>query len=448
MQPRAFFSHGDFEMLDFERLGGMSKIRKAKLCTTGEHCALKFASDNGDASTLSFSREVDALSSLEHPNIVHMLGVGSDGPSRFIVLEWLEETLAERVQSMGRMQWNDFYELIGRPLLYGIQYAHNRELVHRDLKPHNVMFNRVGIPKITDFGISRNVADVRLGQTFARAGSHPWTPAEADDGTDSERRDLYSWAAICVGCLAGRLDFKLAVDLRDAVLRLGDACPRQLLESCLTDVPSERPVSATALLWDLDDYHKEKVENTATERVIGIEISPRVHKQLEEFVPDEMDPTKRVLSMLADFQAPCEISNGTEGYLEFQGAMYSLRGSRNVESPWLIITDVRPAAVRYSGALGFRAAIRFVERIGGTVDTTQSRSNIAFLWNYLCTYAEREIEEQRRRDEERYLIMLQDVVAARMRALRYLPALRILRRKMGGWGICGIDLRRILSRKR
>ena len=431
MQSRAFFSPQNFDLLDIERPGGMSIIRKAKLNATDEQCALKYASDIGHTSPLSFQREVDALSSLEHPNIVRMLGVGSDGISRFIVLEWLEETLSDRIQSMGRMQWDHFYEMIGRPLLCGIQYAHGRELVHRDLKPHNVMFNRVGVPKITDFGIARNVADVRLGQTFAQAGSHPWTPAEADDGTDSERRDLYSWAAICVGCLTGRLDFRLAGDLREAVSRLADACPRQVLESCLSDVLSDRPVSATVLLWDLDDYHKEKVENLATERVIGIDISARVHKQLEEFVPNEMDTTKRVLSMLTDFQTQCEVYSAAEG-LEFQGAMYSLRGSRNVDSPWLIINDVRPATIRQSGALGFRAAIRFVERIGGTVDTTQSRANIAFLENYLSTYAEREKEEQRRRDEERYLIMLQDIVAARMRALRYLPTLEYSEGKWEG----------------
>lgn len=432
MQPQALFSPPDFELSDVERRGGMSRIRKAKLNTTGEQCALKYASDNGDASMLSFSREVDAISRLDHSNIVRMLGVGSDGLNRFIVLEWLEETLGDRIASMGPMQWDDFYEMVGRPLLCGIQYAHGRELVHRDLKPQNIMFNRVGIPKITDFGISRNVVDVRLGQTFARAGSHPWTPGEADDGTDSERRDLYSWAAICVGCLTGRLDFKLAVDLREAVSRLGDTCPRQILECCLSDVPNDRPVSATVLLWDLDDYHKEKVENIATERVVGIEISPRVHQQLEEFVPHEADPTKRVLSMLADFQVPCEVSNGADGCLEFQGTMYALRGSRNGDSPWLIITDVRPAAMKYSGALGFRSTIRFVERISGTVDTTQSRGNIAFLENYLNTYSEREQEEQRRRDEERFLIMLQDVVAARMRALRYLPALEYSEGKWEG----------------
>lgn len=432
MQPQAFFSPPDFELSDIERRGGMSRIQKATLNATGAQCALKYAPNNGDASTLSFSREADALSNLEHPNIVRVLGVGSDGPNRFIVLEWLEETLADRIESMGPMRWDDFYEIVGRPLLCGIQYAHSRELVHRDLKPQNIMFNRIGVPKITDFGISRNVADVRLGHTFARAGSHPWTPAEADDGTDSERRDLYSWAAICVGCITGRLDFKLAVDLREAVSRLGDACPRHVLESCLSDVPSDRPVSATVLLWDLDDHHKEKLENFATERVIGIEISPRVHKQLEEFVPDETDPTKRVLTMLTDFQAPCEVSNGAEGCLDFQGAMYALRGSRNGDSPWLIVTDVRPAAIRFSGALGFRASIRFVERIGRTVDTTHSRANLAFLENYLKTYVEREKDEQRRRDEERYLIMLQDVVAARMRALRYLPALEYSEGKWEG----------------
>lgn len=432
MQSGASFYPQDFDLLNIERLGGMSKIRKAKLNATDEECALKYASDIGHGSLLSFDREVDALGNLEHPNIVRMLGIGSDGLSRFIVLEWLEETLADRIQSFGRMQWDRFYEAIGRPLLCGIQYAHRRKLIHRDLKPDNVMFNRVGVPKITDFGIARNVAEVRLGQTFAQAGSPPWTPTEADDGIDSERRDLYSWAAICVGCLTGRLDFRLTADLREAVSRLADACPRQVLESCLSNVPSDRPVSATVLLWDLDDYYKEKVEDVATERVIGIDISPHVHKQLGEFVPDEMDTTKRVLSMLTDFQSQCEVYSGADGCLEFQGAMYSLRGSRNVDSPWLIITDVRPATIRYSGALGFRAAIRFVERIVGNVDTTQSRTNIAFLENYLSTYEEREKEEQRHRDEERYLVMLQDVVAARMSALRYLPTLEYSEGKWEG----------------
>ena len=218
MEVRAF-SLEDFDLLEVERSGGMSQIRMAKLIATGESCALKHSSGYSadDSATASFRREVDALGGMEHPNIVRMMGIGSDGTERFIVLEWLDETLADRINSMGPMRWDTFYELVGRPLLTGIQYAHSRAYIHRDLKPQNVMFNRIGVPKITDFGISRNIADVRLGQTFAHAGSHPWTPAEADDGIESERRDLYSWGALCVACLTGNLDFKLTAHLRVSV---------------------------------------------------------------------------------------------------------------------------------------------------------------------------------------------------------------------------------------
>ena len=433
METRAYIPQ-DFELLGIERKGGMSTIQKAILNATNELCALKYSADNGlnSSATLSFSREVDALVNLEHPNIVRMLGISSDETQRFIVLEWLEETLADRISSTGPIQWDIFYEEVGRPILSGIKYAHSRDLVHRDLKPQNVLFNRTGVPKITDFGISRNVADVRFGQTFARAGSHPWTPAEADDGTDSERRDLYSWAALCIACLTGRLDFKLTAELRASVSRLGEASPKLLLDSCLSDTPNLRPVSATALLWELDDYHKGRIENVATERVIGVDLLARVHKHLEEFFPEENDPGKRALEIFKDFQVPCEIFANTEGGLEFQGAMYCLRGNRTVDSPWLMVSEIRPATIRHSAARGFRGSIRFVERINGSITPTQSRTSIAFLESYLSTYAQREVEEQRRLDEERYLIMLQDVVASKMRALRYLPTLEYSEGKWEG----------------
>jgi serine/threonine protein kinase len=420
------YSPEDFEFLEGERRGGMSKIRKAKLIQTGAYCALKYSTSYGadDSATSSFSREIAALGGLEHPNIVRMMGIGSDGTERFIALEWLDETLADHITSMGAMRWEIFYEQIGRPLLAGIQYAHSREYIHRDVKPQNVMFNRIGVPKITDFGISRNTAQARVGQTFAQAGSHPWTPAEADDGIESERRDLYSWGALCVACLTGRLDFKLTAQLRDSAARLGDASLHKILESCLGDIPAERPVSATALLWELDDYHKRQIDNTGSERIIGVELSPQAHKQLEEYVPEESDTEKRIQRLFSDFQTPCEISRGGDGSLEFQSSMFCLRGRRTADvSPWLAVTDIRPAVMRYSPAQGLRATIRLVERASGAADTTHSRASIAFLDGYLSSYADREKEEQKRRDEERYLIMLQDVVAARMRALRYLPAI-------------------------
>lgn len=160
---------GEFKILDVERKGGMSRVRKASLLASGEACALKYSNreSSEDAASTSFKREASALSDMEHKSIVRLLGIGSDGAERFLVLEWLEETLQDKLESLGAMDWTTFYEQIGRPLLDALQYAHGRGYVHRDLKPLNVMFSRLGVPKITDFGISRGVDDARLGLTFA-----------------------------------------------------------------------------------------------------------------------------------------------------------------------------------------------------------------------------------------------------------------------------------------
>ena len=164
MATRAY-SKDDFELLKVERSGGMSRIQQARLKETGEICALKFGrvESADDAASASFAREVKALTDMEHRHVVRLIGIGSDGMQRFLVLEWLDETLADYIQDIGPLQWGHFYESIGRPILEALQYAHRRQCVHRDLKPLNVMFNRRREAKITDFGIARAMDDVRMG---------------------------------------------------------------------------------------------------------------------------------------------------------------------------------------------------------------------------------------------------------------------------------------------
>jgi serine/threonine protein kinase len=425
METRMYLSN-EFTLLGVDRSGGMSHVRKATIKATEEVCALKYShreSAESRAST-SFDREIKALSDMEHGNIVRLLGVGSDGSDRFLVLEWLDETLSDRITSLGAVDWISFYEQIGRPILQALRYAHSRGHVHRDLKPMNIMLNREIIPKITDFGIARSLDAVRLGATFAATGSPPWTPPEVDDGFTSERRDLYSWAAICVACLTGRQNFKTASDLRAAASSLQSVAPAPSLRSCLSDEPKERPPSATALLWDLDDYHRERTESVETPRPIGVEISAQAHRKLADIFGDDASIDSRVRRLFADYDSPCDIAKLPEGDLELTGSTFTLRaGHASLESPWLVIKDVRPASVAPAFGPKMRAMIRLFERASQTQPPAQLRSNIRFLEEYLATAAEREADEQRRRDEERYLNMLHEVVAARMRMLRELPAL-------------------------
>ena len=99
MATRAY-SKDDFELLKVERSGGMSRIQQARLKETGEICALKVGRVEraDDAATASFAREVKALTDMEHRHVVRLIGIGSDGMQRFLVLEWLDETLADYIQ--------------------------------------------------------------------------------------------------------------------------------------------------------------------------------------------------------------------------------------------------------------------------------------------------------------------------------------------------------------
>ena len=424
MEPRAF-SASDFAFLGKEISGGMSKIRKANLVSTGIPYALKFSQTEGEAeSTVSFEREVKALLDMDHRGIVRLLGTGTDGTDRFLVLEWLEETLQSRIESLGPTNWQNFYEFTGRPLLDAIRYAHSRGHIHRDLKPLNVMFSRTGIPKVIDFGITRRQDQVRLGITFNQAVSRPWTPQETDDGVFSESRDLYSWAAICVACVTGKLDYQSAHELREAVQKLTEILPASVLLSCLSDTPANRPPAALAMLWELDDYHRRRIDKSEEERVVGIELTPNALQKLEELSSaSSLGIEKCIQEFLHDFRAPCQVYGLADGDLEFTGQTYCIKTGRvSAGSPWLLVKDVWPAAQRPASAQGFKAAIRFEERISAKADPAVSRTSLDFLESFLDEYAEREKQAQKRRDEERYLHMLEDVIAARMRALRNLPA--------------------------
>lgn len=298
MQPHSY-SYDSFQLVGPVRHGGMATVRQACLKETGAICALKFPKREGfeGIASLSLTRELKALSDLEHNNIVRLFGLGTDGAERFLVFEWLQETLEERIRSLGPSDWRDYYEQVGRPLLEALRYAHARGRVHRDLKPSNVMFSDQMVPKITDFGIARDLTEVHIGRTFAAVGSHPWTPAEQDDGMQSERRDLYSWAAICVASLTGRLDYRSSAELRSAAEKLQSVAPSHLLTRCLSDTPEERPVSATALLWDLDDYHRLRLDAANVERLIGVEVSMGAHQKLATLIPNETITSKRVSTL-------------------------------------------------------------------------------------------------------------------------------------------------------
>ena len=189
------------------RKGGMAEVHRAFDATNCQPVAIKFFKTDIEAGRLhleAYSRECRALQRLDHPNIVRVLDVGTDAESgrRFLVLEWLETSLLQHVAAQPLPGWDTFYDDIGRPILDGLVYAYSRDVLHRDLKPHNVLFSAEGVIKVVDFGISKLRSHVAPGLTVAGFRSEPYAPPESDDGTNSETRDVFGFAVLALECLS------------------------------------------------------------------------------------------------------------------------------------------------------------------------------------------------------------------------------------------------------
>jgi serine/threonine protein kinase len=189
------------------KAGGMAEVYKAYDIDTARHVAIKlFTRGTIDDHILkeTFDREVRALKELRHPNIVELLDVGIERTSgnRFLVLEWMDSDLWALKGASALQGWDSFYTEIGRPLLKALAFAHSREVVHRDVKPRNVLLDSSGMPKLADFGISKLKTWLEPSITLNEFASKPFCPPEPNDGSFEYSRDVFGFAAVTVQCLS------------------------------------------------------------------------------------------------------------------------------------------------------------------------------------------------------------------------------------------------------
>ncbi len=264
--------------------GGMSSIYRAEDIITGQLFAIKTVKSGGGSSDdlLAFDREYDALNKLSHPNIISLISAGktNDG-SPYLILPWLKDDLAKRIASSGPMNWKDYYERFGRLILGAMQYAHGRRISHRDMKPHNIMIGEGDIPYVIDFGIARCLDKPQIGPTLKFAGSQPYTPSEVDDGFLPERRDIYSWAAITVSCLTGKIYHDLA-ELQAGLraLRVNET-PKAELERALSIDRDARHETASILMAAIDRFHFTAMGQSSVKWVVYLEWSPKALGQVK-----------------------------------------------------------------------------------------------------------------------------------------------------------------------
>lgn len=203
---------GRYELFERVGEGGMSVVYKAKDKLLNRFVAIKILKPefiNDHKFIDSFRRESQAAASMSHPNIVNIYDVGREGNIHYIVMELIEgRTLSDYIKAQGAMSYPKVIAL-SKQIAAALAFAHKNHIIHRDVKPHNVMITPNGTAKITDFGIAKAVnAATIVDNTDGIIGSvHYFSPEQARGGYVDEKSDIYSLGIVMYEMLTGRVPF-------------------------------------------------------------------------------------------------------------------------------------------------------------------------------------------------------------------------------------------------
>jgi serine/threonine-protein kinase len=220
---------GRYEILERVAEGGMSTVYRARRTTDGVIVALKVLRDQygQDREFVErFSREARAAQTLTHANIVRVLESGRDGDVNFIAMEYVEgEDLKVHLRRVGRMEPGDA-ERIALAVCDALDYAHGQGIVHRDIKPQNILLAADGTVRVADFGIARALSAVTITQTGTVLGTVQYlSPEQARGGGVGRASDIYALGVVLYEMLTGRLPFAGDSPIAIALMHLHDAPP-------------------------------------------------------------------------------------------------------------------------------------------------------------------------------------------------------------------------------
>lgn len=191
--------------------GGMAVVYKAKCNLLNRFVAIKILRSeftNDEEFVKRFKVEAQAVASLSHPNVVSIYDVGHQEDIHYIVMEYVDGmTLKEFINKHGAINWQDAVKITIQ-ICSAIEHAHKNNIVHRDIKPHNILLTKEGIAKVTDFGIARAVTSSTITMVGSTIGSvHYFSPEQARGGFIDEKSDLYSLGIALYEMVTGKVPF-------------------------------------------------------------------------------------------------------------------------------------------------------------------------------------------------------------------------------------------------
>lgn len=252
---------GRYELIEKIGEGGMAVVYKAKDRLLNRYVAIKilrpeFTQD--EQFLESFKRESQAAAGLQHPNIVSIYDVGRTGNINFIVMELVDgRPLSDLIKEKGRLDYKTTID-IAKQMASALSIAHKHQIIHRDVKPHNIMITSDGVAKLTDFGIARAVSNATMvADTSKIIGSvHYFSPEQARGAYVDERSDIYSLGIVMFEMLTGRVPFDGETPVEVALKHINEDVP-----SPAKLVPGIPPALDKIVLKATDKYQTERYKS-------------------------------------------------------------------------------------------------------------------------------------------------------------------------------------------
>ncbi len=262
---------GRYELLELIGVGGMADIYKAKDITEDKIVAVKILKNEFVGSEdfiRRFRNESKAIALLSHPNIVKIFDVGFTEKLQFIVMEYIDGiTLTDYIAKQGVLKWRDVVHFTMQ-ILKALQHAHDRGIVHRDIKPQNVMLLSDGTIKVMDFGIARfnretdkTVSDKAIGSV------HYISPEQARGDVTDERSDIYSIGVMMYEMLTGKKPFDGDSPVSIALMHMQSQAKKmseinnsipegleEITEKAMQKEPSKRYQTAGEMMKDIEEF--------------------------------------------------------------------------------------------------------------------------------------------------------------------------------------------------
>ncbi|WP_178667773.1 Stk1 family PASTA domain-containing Ser/Thr kinase [uncultured Eubacterium sp.] len=306
---------GRYEIQEIIGVGGMSVVYKAYDNIDDRIVAVKILKEeflNNEDFKRRFKNESKAIALLSHENIVKVYDVNFGEKLQYIVMEYIDGiTLKEFINKQGSITWNDALFFMTQ-ILKAVQHAHDKGIVHRDIKPQNIILLPNGNLKVTDFGIARfSRSDTKTLTEQAIGSVHYISPEQAKGEYTDEKADIYSIGVVLYEMLSGKVPFeadsavsvalmqvnKNAEDLRSA----NPDIPYGLEQICFHAMqknPADRYQSATEMLLDLEEIIKDPsktfnyINNSASNEKIN-EIEPITDNDEEYYDEEEYEDLSR-----------------------------------------------------------------------------------------------------------------------------------------------------------